>query len=176
MKQLIKIVCGISCVVLLVGCDSRIDAVNQEMANIRNQQPLPIEPAPVFNPVPSFNYSAQQLRSPFLPNSLANELKVMSGKQVYPNFSRQPQPLESYPLESLTLKGSMKGTVGQTVGLIKTPDGEVERVQRGNYMGMNQGRIIEITPTRIDLLEIVPDGRDGYIERPRSLVLIGPID
>ena len=176
MKQLIKIVCGISCAVLLVGCDSRIDAVNQEMANIRNQQPLPIEPAPVFNPVPSFNYSAQQLRSPFLPNSLANELKVMSGKQVYPNFSRQPQPLESYPLESLTLKGSMKGTVGQTVGLIKTPDGEIERVQRGNYMGMNQGRIIEITPTRIDLLEIVPDGRDGYIERPRSLVLIGPID
>lgn len=176
MKQLSKIVCGISFAMLLVGCDSRIDAVNQEMANIRNQQPLPIEPAPVFNPVPSFNYSAQQLRSPFLPNSLANELKIMSGKRVYPNFSRQPQPLESYPLESLTLKGSMKGSVGQTVGLIKTPDGEIERVQLGNYIGMNQGRIIEITPTRIDLLEIVPDGRDGYIERPRSLVLIGPID
>lgn len=176
MKQLSKIVCGISFAMLLVGCDSRIDAVNQEMANIRNQQPLPIEPAPVFNPVPSFNYSAQQLRSPFLPNSLANELKIMSGKRVYPNFSRQPQPLESYPLESLTLKGSMNGSVGQTVGLIKTPDGEIERVQLGNYMGMNQGRIIEITPTRIDLLEIVPDGRDGYIERPRSLVLIGPID
>jgi len=107
MKQLNKIVCGILFAMLLVGCDSRIDAVNQEMANIRNQQPLPIEPAPVFNPVPSFNYSAQQLRSPFLPNSLANELKIMSGKRVYPNFSRQPQPLESYPLESLTLKGSM---------------------------------------------------------------------
>ena len=25
---------------VLVGCDSRIDAVNQEMANIRNQPPL----------------------------------------------------------------------------------------------------------------------------------------
>jgi len=70
----------------------------------------------------------------------------------------------------------MKGAVGQIVGLIKTPDGEIERGQLGNYMGMNQGRIIEITPTRIDLLEIVPDSRDGYIERPRSLLLIGPID
>ncbi|KAF1026784.1 MAG: hypothetical protein GAK29_01099 [Acinetobacter bereziniae] len=176
MKKHNKIICGISLTLLLVGCDSRIDAVNQEMANIRSQTPLPIEPAPVFNPVPSFNYSAQQLRSPFLPSSLANELKVMSGKRVYPNFSRQPQPLESYPLESLTLKGSMKGNAGKTVGLIQTPDGEIERVQLGNYMGMNQGRIIEITPTRIDLLEIVPDGRDGYIERPRSLVLIGPVD
>ena len=176
MKKHIKIICGISFTLLLVGCDSRIDAVNQEMANIRNQPPLPIEPAPVFNPVPSFNYSAQQLRSPFLPSSLANELKIMSGKRVYPNFSRQPQPLESYPLESLSLKGSMKGNAGQIVGLIQTPDGEIERVQRGNYMGMNQGRIVEITPTRIDLLEIVPDGREGYIERPRSLVLIGPVD
>ena len=176
MKKAYKIICGISVVTLLVGCDSRIDAVNQQMANIRNEQPLPIEPAPVFTPVPSFNYSAQQLRSPFLPSSLANELKIMSGKRVYPNFSRQAQPLESYPLESLTLKGSMKGNTGQIVGLIQTPEGEIERVQRGNYMGMNQGRIIEITPTRIDLLEIVPDGRDGYIERPRSLVLIGPVD
>lgn len=34
--------------VVLVGCDSRIDAVNQEMANIRNQPPLPIEPAPIL--------------------------------------------------------------------------------------------------------------------------------
>lgn len=161
---------------LLVGCDSRIDAVNEQMADIRNQPPLPIEPAPVFLPVPTFNYSAHQLKSPFLPSSLAAELKVMAGKRVYPNLSRQPQPLESYAIESLNMKGSLRSQSGRITALIQTPDGEIERVQRGNYMGMNQGRIIEITPTRIDLLEIVPDGRDGYIERPRSLVLIGPVD
>ena len=160
---------------LLMGCDSRIDAVNQEMANIRNQPPLPVEPAPVFNPVPVFHYSAQQLRSPILPSSLANELKIMSGKRVYPNFSRPEQPLESYALETLNLKGSLKSKSGQILALIQTPDGEIEKVQRGSYMGVNQGRIINITPTRIDLLEIVPDGREGYIERPRSLVLLGPV-
>ncbi|AWL27775.1 pilus assembly protein PilP [Acinetobacter defluvii] len=174
--NLFKLMSGISLAALLVGCDSRIDAVNQQMAAIRSQPPLPIEPAPTFDPVPSFNYSAQQLRSPFLPSSLANELKIMSGKRVYPNFSRQPQPLESYALETLSFKGSMKSNNGKIVGLIQTPDKEVERVQTGNYLGMNQGRIISITPTRIDLLEIVPDGRDGYIERPRSLVLIGQLD
>lgn len=176
MKKLTKLVWGISFAVLLVGCDSRIDAVNQEMASIHNQAPLPIEAAPVFTPAPSFTYSAQQLRSPFLPSSLAQELKIMSGKRVYPNLARQKQDLENYPLESLTLKGSLKGNNGQVLGLIQTPDGQVVRIQRGNYMGMNQGRIIAITPTRIDLLEIVPDGRDGYIERPRSLVLVGPVD
>lgn len=171
-----KLSCGLLVLVVLTGCESRIDVVNQEMANIRSQAPLPIESAPVFNPVPVFNYSAQQLRSPMLPNSLANELKVMSGKRVYPNLSRPEQPLESYTLESLNLKGSMRDQKGQILALIQTPDGEIERVQRGNYMGVNQGRIVNITPTRIDLLEIVPDGRDGYIERPRSLVLIGPVD
>ena len=160
--------------VLLVGCDSRIDAVNEQMANIRNQPPLPIEPAPVFPPVPTFDYAAHQLKSPFLPSSLAAELKIMSGKRVYPNLSRQLQPLESYAIESLNMKGSMRNQSGQILALIQTPDGEIERIQRGSYMGMNHGRVVNITPTQIDLVEIVPDGREGYVERPRSLVLIGP--
>ncbi|MGB9191825.1 pilus assembly protein PilP [Acinetobacter haemolyticus] len=159
---------------LLVGCDSRIDAVNEQMANIRNQPPLPIEPAPVFPPVPTFDYAAHQLKSPFLPSSLAAELKIMSGKRVYPNLSRQLQPLESYAIESLNMKGSMRSQSGQILALIQTPDGEIERIQRGSYMGMNHGRVVNITPTQIDLVEIVPDGREGYVERPRSLVLIGP--
>lgn len=159
---------------MLVGCDSRIDAVNEQMANIRNQPPLPIEPAPVFPPVPTFNYAAHQLKSPFLPSSLAAELKIMSGKRVYPNLSRQLQPLESYAIESLNMKGSMRSQSGQILALIQTPDGEIERIQRGSYMGMNHGRVINITPTQIDLVEIIPDGREGYVERPRSLVLLGP--
>lgn len=174
--KILKCSFSVLTLLVLVACDSRIDVVNQEMVNIRNQPPLPIEPAPVFNPVPVFHYSAQQLRSPVLPNSLANELKLMSGKRVYPNFSRPPQPLESYPLETLGFKGSLKGASGQIIALIHSPDGEIEKVQRGSYMGVNQGRITNITPTRIDLLEIVPDGRDGFIERPRSLVLLGPVD
>ena len=159
---------------LLAGCESRIDVVNQEMANIRNQEPLPIEPAPDFVPVETFNYAAHSLKSPFLPSSLAAELKIMAGKRVYPNLNRQPQPLESYALETLNMKGSMRNQSGQTLALIQTPDGEVERIQRGSYMGLNHGRVVNITPTQIDLIEIIPDGREGYVERPRSLILIGP--
>ena len=172
--KLEKITLSLLLGMLLVGCDSRIDAVNEQMANIRNQPPLPIEPAPIFSPVPTFNYSAHQLKSPFLPSSLAAELRVMAGKRVYPNLSRQLQPLESYAIESLNMKGSMRSQAWQIVALIQTPDGEIERIQRGSYMGVNHGRVVNITPTQIDLVEIIPDGRDGYVERPRSLVLIGP--
>lgn len=157
----------------LAGCSSRVDVVNSEMADIRNQPPLPIEPPPTFESVPQFQYDAQNLRSPFLPSSLYTELKVMAGKRVYPDFSRQAEPLESYALESLLLKGNLKNAQDKIVALVQTPDGQISRVQVGNHMGLNQGRIVQITPTQIDLIEIISDGRDGYVERPRSLVLIG---
>lgn len=162
----------VAAVLLLTGCDDRVKAVQAEMNTIRNQSPLPIDSAPVFTPVPMYEYAAQQFRNPFLPNSLALELKTMSGKQVFPNFKRQLQPLESYELEKLTMKGSLKNNRGQILALIKTPDGQIEQVQRGNYLGTDQGRIVSITPTQIDLIEIVSDGRDGFVERPRTLVLV----
>ena len=72
------------------------------------------------------------------------------------------------------MKGSMRNSRGQVMALIQTPDHQIERVQVGNYIGMNQGRITHIGPTQIDLVEIVPDGREGYVERPRTLVLVDP--
>ncbi len=66
------------------------------------------------------------------------------------------------------MKGSMRGQNGQILALIQTPDGEIERVQRGSYLGMNHGRVINITATQIDLIEIIPDGREGYVERPEK--------
>ena len=165
---------ALATMLLLTACDSRIDAVNQEMATIRNLPPKAIDPAPVFLPVPTFDYAAHQLKSPFMPTSLATELRIMAGKRVYPNLARQLQPLENYALESLLMKGIMKNQAGRIIALIQTPDGQIERVQVGSYMGTNHGRITVINPSQIDLVEIVPDGRDGYVERPRSLVLLSP--
>lgn len=158
-------------VTLLTGCEVRTEQVEVKMQEIRNQQPLPVEPPPEFTPVPSYSYAGYQIKSPFIPTSLDSELKVMAGKRVYPNLSRPLQPLENYALEALIMKGTMRNTAGNIVALIRTPDGELERVESGSYMGQNHGRIVKITPNQIDLLEIVPDGQDGYIERPRILIL-----
>ena len=49
--KMIKIASALTAGLILAGCESRIDVVNQEMANIRNQPALPIEPAPDFAPV-----------------------------------------------------------------------------------------------------------------------------
>ena len=170
MKKSLLIVAALSSLILS-ACSSRIDAVNEQMQQIHNQPPQPVPAAPVFLPVPSFSYSAQQLRSPFVPPSLAMELQVMAGRQIMPDLSRPPQFLEQFPIEALIMKGTIKRSSGGLHALIQAPEGGVVRVEKGNYLGKNYGRIVDISPSQITVIEIVPNGRDGFIERPRNLVM-----
>jgi len=41
----------------------------------------------------------------------------------------------------------------------------------GSFIGQNDGRIANISDSKISLIEIVPDGLGGYIERPAALAL-----
>lgn len=166
------LVITVSSTLLLTGCSSRLDVVNEQMQQIRSQPPQPVPPAPVFLPVPSFAYSAQQLRSPFMPPSLAMELSIAAGRQIVPDLSRPPQYLEQFPIESLIMKGTLRRSNGSLYGLIQAPEGGVVRVEKGNYLGKNYGRIVDISPSQISVVEIVPNGREGFVERPRNLVMI----
>jgi type IV pilus assembly protein PilP len=56
-------------------------------------------------------------------------------------------------------------------GLVQSKDGLVHKVQPGNYIGTNDGKITEISGGKISITEIIPDGLGGYIERPASLAL-----
>jgi type IV pilus assembly protein PilP len=56
-------------------------------------------------------------------------------------------------------------------GLIQTSDGLIHRVIPGNFMGQNDGRIIDITESEIDMVEIISDGIGGYIERDAAIAL-----
>ena len=57
----------------------------------------------------------------------------------------------------------------QTWGLVKDPQNVVHRVQVGNYAGQNEGQIVSVTEDKIELIEIIPDGLGGYIERNATL-------
>jgi len=75
-----------------------------------------------------------------------------------------------FSLDTLKMVGTFK--VGNSFyGLVQSKDGLVHKVQPGNYMGQNDGKVTEITGGRISLVEIIPDGLGGYIERPASLAL-----
>ena len=74
-------------------------------------------------------------------------------------------------LTELEMVGTLTSASGNLFALIEDSDGGIHRVRNGNYMGTNYGRIIGISETRVELLEIVPNGSGGWVERPRSLSL-----
>ena len=158
-------------VLAMTGCTDRIGMAEQAMTDIRNQPAQPIEPPPKAELVEDFVYSASSQRSPFLPPSLVNvEGPTTSINGVRPDITRVKEPLEQYELSQLVFRGVVVSPEGQRYALVQRPDGSVASVKVGDYLGLNDGRIVEITPTQINLIEIVPDSRAGFIEKPQSLV------
>lgn len=133
-----------------------------------------IEPMPVFQSYEYFSYSASGLRSPFEPPVIEN-LTVVVGNAglVKPDLDRRKEHLERFSLGNLSMMGTMKMESGALYVLIKDGDGNVVRAQKGEYMGQNHGQIKSITEQHINLIEIVPDGTGGWIERPRTLAIDG---
>lgn len=109
---------------LLSGCTDRVGLAEQQMQDIRNQPAQPVKPPPTPEVVQEFNYSASQLRSPFMPPSLmlqANQVQQMQG--VRPDVTRLKEPLEQFELNELTYKGTMVSSSGEVYGLVQRPDG-----------------------------------------------------
>ncbi|MEN8625543.1 pilus assembly protein PilP [Psychrobacter proteolyticus] len=158
-------------VLSMTGCSDRIGMAEQAMTDIRNQPAQPIEPPPKAELVEDFVYSASSQRSPFLPPSLVNvQGPTTSIDGVRPDINRIKEPLEQYELSQLVFRGVVISPEGQRYALIQRPDGSVASVKVGDYLGLNDGRIVEITPTQVNLIEIVPDSRAGFVEKPQSLV------
>lgn len=161
---------------LLSGCfgGSEKADLKEFMQATLNKPRGRIEPIPTFKPYEFFSYGAAGLRSPFEPPIIENvELKASKAGSVKPNLDRRKDFLEKFPLGSLAMMGTMQMQDGVLYALIKDGDGSVVKVQQGQYMGQNHGRITAITEERINLIEIVPDGTGGWIERPRTLALDG---
>lgn len=170
-KQLPHLIVLAMTTLILSGCADRIGMAEQAMAEIRASTAQDIEAPPKVLLVEDFVYSASGLRSPFLPPSLVNvQGPTTAIDGVRPDINRTKEPLEQYEIAQLTFRGMLISPEGQQYALVQRPDGSVASVKVGDYLGLNDGRIVEITPTQINLIEIVPDSRAGFIERPQSLV------
>ena len=68
----------------------------------------------------------------------------------------------------------MVGTLaahGARHALFQAPDGIVHRVAPGDYLGADNGRLRSVHDAGVELVEVVPDGAGGWLERPRTIVL-----
>jgi type IV pilus assembly protein PilP len=153
-------------IALVAGCSSKDADLDRFIAATKQEQPGGVEPLPEVKPYESFFYTAQTLRSPFVPGGSGDS----SSPSVRPDIKRNREFLEQFSLDTLQMVGTLRMS-GRNFGLVKTRDGLVHKVLPGNYLGQSEGRISDIDASKISITEIVPDGLGGFMERPASLTL-----
>lgn len=156
----------------VAGCDQSggFADLQQFMDETRAKPRGRIEPLPVFEPYEAFTYSASALRSPFLPpERLSLEERQRGSREIKPDENRVKDYLEGFAIDDFSMVGTLSRD-GSIYALVNGGGG-VHRVQVGNYLGRNHGRITRIDDTEIEVVEIVPDGDGGWLERPRTLSL-----
>lgn len=161
-------------VMSLSGCatDGEFADLRAQMEEIKKRPKGRIEPPPEFKSYKTFSYSAAALRSPFSPPVEVETVAITAKRSdVKPDFNRPPEALEQFGIDSLSMVGTLQRPEKSLFALVKDPDGGLHRVMQGNFMGRNHGRIVNVQPTKVDVIEIVSDGQEGWIERPRTIVL-----
>lgn len=153
--------------VLLSGCSRGMSDLDAYIAEVKARPGGRIEPLPEIRTYQTFRYDPGDARSPFVPD-VPTAGSVAGG--VRPDADRRREYLESFPLDTLRMVGTVS-MGGRLYGLVQTSDKLVHRVLAGNYIGQNDGRIVSINSSEIQVLEIIPDGLGGYIERAASISL-----
>ena len=126
-----------------------------------------LDPLPQIKPYDPFTYNAFDLPDPFKPRKIE---PTKGGGKLAPDFTRRKEPLESFPLESLLMVGTLAKNK-TTYALVATPERDVFQVRAGNYLGQNYGVITEIGDSELKLKELLQDGAGDWTERSSSLQL-----
>lgn len=126
-----------------------------------------VEPLPEITPYETFIYTASNMVDPFSSDNLG-EQEAPATDGLAPDRDRRKEPLESYPLDSLRMVGTLMRPDTSWV-VLRAPDGTIHEAQVGNYMGQNYGVITDISEEKVALTELVQDPNGRWIEREASI-------
>jgi type IV pilus assembly protein PilP len=159
-------------VLALAGCS---DAPERDLQAWLQAQRAAVQPqgAPLKSPV-AFHpqaYSAASLADPFDQGRLQHGAAWGERQAVLttPERGRDPQVLEQFPLDAMTMVGSLERQ-GQRTALLRV-DQSLYQVRVGQYLGLHQGRVTQISEDRSVLRERIPDEAGAWVERNTTLDL-----
>lgn len=157
------------------GCFDDTTDIKAHMAEVKATTTNYIDPMPEVNPFIHIAYSAGDLRSPFvLPKAevIQQKMQQMAGC-LSPDTNRRKQPLEKYALSDLTMRGTL-GDASMLWALLEASDLSLHRVAVGNYLGLYNGRITQVSAKKVKITELAPDGAGCWMERDATLTLVQP--
>jgi type IV pilus assembly protein PilP len=161
----------------LAGCQTNDhEEIQAWLAEQRANTKPRVEPLPEPKKFTPQLYTAQDAMEPFTPQKLAQALKreqqqgtSQTAQLVAPELSRRKEALESFPLDAMSMVGSLLKQ-GQPVALVKV-DNLLYQVRPGNYLGQNYGKVMKVGENELVLRELVQDAAGEWIERTATLQL-----
>ena len=167
----------IGLVLTLAGCgaagDDELRQWMAEQKSMAKPKIIPVSEPKQFKPE---NYTQATVIEPFSKEKLTEALRreaatqsAASGALIGPEMARRKEALESFPLDTMAMVGSMV-RAGQPVALVRV-DNLLHQVRTGNHIGQNFGRVTKITETDVVLREVVQDAVGEWIERAATLQL-----
>lgn len=163
------------CLAQLQGCGSESqEPLTVWMQREREQIKPSVKPIPEPTKFEPYQYKSEQLLEPFSKEKLAGILKsgqtnVQKSALIDAELERRKQPLESFPLDSMAMVGTMQRKDG-LVALVKV-GALLYQVRSGAYLGQNFGKIVKITENEMTLREVAQDAAGEWIERSAALQL-----
>ncbi len=156
---------------VLSGCNGNKGDLDEYFNVQRGKPAAPIAPIPEVKPYLRYIYP-QHEKDPFdeamlAPNTVREEI-IDNGINI--DTTRVPEFLEGFPLDSLRMVGTVKKD-NTLWALVRIPEGAVQTVKPGNYLGQNYGKIVNISEVKMEMTETVSNGLGGYKERDISIAL-----
>jgi type IV pilus assembly protein PilP len=157
---------------LLAGCgDGDVQEVRSWMKQVDAQAKVAVPPLTEPKTFIPFAYVRNDALDPFNPNKLLAELakSATGGNGIKPDMDRRKELLESYPLDTVKMVGTIekKGVIHAVLQI----DRSVYQVVVGQHVGQNYGLITGISESAVSIKEIVQDATGDWVERMSKLEL-----
>lgn len=158
---------------MLSGCgDDGTHEVRQWMDEVRKTTPVSVQRLAEPKKFAPFVYGGKDEVDPFSPVKLSAALakaQASGGSGIKPDLDRRREPLESYPLDTIKMVGTLEKP-GLSYALLQA-DKVIFQIKVGNYIGQNFGMVTRITDQDVELKEVVRDAAGDWVERSAKLEL-----
>lgn len=158
---------GLITIFFISGCQgSNMQDLRSFVADAYKDRKPEIEPLPEIKPYKGYAYSAFDEADPFDISNIQIDKASTTNLGLRPDTNRRKEPLEAYPLDALTMVGTLSQQEKPWV-IVQTSEGTAHRATIGNYMGQNEGKIkeIELDEQKVVITELVLDPAGRWVNR-----------
>ena len=180
MKKYLKILPWFAIILLAACVDQEMPDLTQEIAQIKAEKKVALLQMPAFPTETIVPYEGGSVRSPFedfdkekkdaIDPNANNNANALPPGCIRPDTYRNKEPLEGFPLDSLTMVGTLEE--GNSMwALISDPQKIVHMIKVNNYIGQNYGKITSIIENKVDVVELYSDEIGCYFERSAAITM-----